>query len=85
MKVNKVLVKLSVPVIEEEYDIWLPINKKLYKIVNMLVKSVNELCGGSYRPSKMPLLYDKDTAEVFDMNLNAKDNNIRNGTEIILI
>lgn len=82
---NKVLVKLYVPAIEKEYDIWLPINKKIYKIVGLLEKSVNELCGGYYTPSKTPMLYDKSSAKPYNMNLNVKENNIKNGTEIILI
>ncbi len=84
-KMNKVLVKLYVPVIEKEYDIWLPINKKVYKITSLIVKSVNELCGGYYTPSKTAMLYEKNTAKPYNMNLNVKENNIKNGTEIILI
>lgn len=82
---NKVLVKLYVPAIEKEYDIWLPINKKVHKIVSLLEKSINELCGGYYTPSKIPMLYDKNSAKPYNMNLNVKDNNIKNGAEIILI
>jgi len=82
---NKVLVKLYVPTIEKQYDIWLPINKKVNKITNMLIKSVNELCGGYYVPLKSTMLYDKNSAEPYDRNLNVKENNIRNGTEMILI
>lgn len=82
---NKVLVKLYIPIIEKEYDMWLPINKKIYKIINLLEKSVNELCGGYYTPSKTTMLYDKNSAKPYDINLNVKENNIKNGTEIILI
>ncbi len=82
---NKVLIKLYVPIIEKEYDMWLPINKKIYNIVRLLEKSVNELCGGYYTPKQMPMLYDKNSAKPYDMNLNVKENNIKNGTEIIMI
>ena len=85
MTMNKVLVKLFVPIIGKEYDIWMPINKKIYKITNLLIKSVNELCGGYYTPSKTTMLYEKSTGKQYDMNLNAKENNIKNGAEIILI
>ena len=84
-RMNKVLVKLYVPVIEKEYDVWLPINKKVYKIVSLLEKSVNELCGGYYTPATTPILYDKNSAKPYNMNLNVKDNNIKNGAEIILV
>ena len=82
---HKVLVKLYVPIIEKEYEIWLPLNKKVYKVTNMIVKSVNELCGGYYTPSQMPMLYNKVSAKPYDVNLNVKENDIKNGTEIILI
>lgn len=82
---NKVLVKLYVPLLEEQYDIWLPLNKKISNIIFLLAKAVNEFSGGYYRPTKMPVLYDRLTAVPYDMNLNVKDANIKNGTEIVLI
>lgn len=85
MKMNKILVKLYVPVIEEQYDILLPLNKKIYKVILLLIKSVDEFTGGYYKPNKMPMLYDKLTAIPYNVNLNVKESGIRNGTEIILI
>ena len=85
MKMNKVLIKLYVPAIEAEYDVWLPINKKIYKVINLLVKSVNELSGGYYKPKQKAMLYDRSTARMYNINLNVKENNIKNGSELVLI
>ena len=85
MRMNKVLVKLYVPLLEEAYDIWLPLNKKISNVIILLVKAVNEFSGGYYNPSKIPFLYDKLTGNAYNINLTIKDANIRNGTEIILI
>lgn len=82
---NKVLVKLYVPMIEMQYDAWIPLNKRIYNIINLLIKSVNEFSGGYYKPTQMPVLYDKLTAEPYDINLTVKESTIRNGTEIVLI
>ena len=82
---DKVLVKLYVPAIEEEYDVWFPLGRKVYSIINLLVKAVNEFSGGYYNPSKLPMLYDKTTAIQYNINLNVKDNEIENGTEIVMI
>lgn len=82
---NEVLVKLYVPKIEEQYDIWIPVNKKIHTVITLLVKAVNELTKGYYLPSKMPYLYDKTTACVFDINEKVIDTPIRNGTELIMI
>ena len=82
---NKVLVRLYVPMIEEQYDILIPLNRRIYNVIELLIRSVDELCGGYYTPNKMPLLYDKLTAKVFDVNMTVKESTIRNGTEVILI
>lgn len=82
---NKVLVKLHVPLLEEMYDVWLPLNKKISNVIVLLVKAINEFYGGYYKPEEMPLLYDKLTGRAYNINSTIKDANIRNGTEIILI
>ena len=82
---NKVLVKLYVPLLEEQYDIWLPLNKKISNVINLLIKAVNEFSGGYYNPAKMPVLYDRLTAKKIDVNLTVKESIIKNGTEIVLV
>lgn len=82
---EEVLVKLYVPMIDEQYDIWIPLNKKIDTIITLLVKSVNEFSKGYYLPVNMPYLYDKVTAIPFDINLKVIETNIRNGTELIMI
>lgn len=85
MIMDKVLIKLYVPTLEEIYDVWIPSHKRIYNIIILLVKAINELNNNCYRPNKMPLLYDKLTAEMYDVNLKLKDTNIRSGTELILM
>ena len=82
---NKILVKLYVPMLEEQYDVWIPVNKEIYDIIQLLVKIVMEFSDGYYRPKKLPALYDKLTAKQYDINYTVKQANIRNGTEMILI
>ncbi len=82
---NKVLVRLYVPVMDEAYDIWLPLNKKIANVIALLVKAINEFSGGFYTPSKMPYLYNKVTGNVYNINQTIKDSDIRNSTELILI
>ena len=82
---NKILVTVYVPALEENYDSWIPINKKIYRIILLLIKIINETSGDYYRPTTMPLLYDKLTAQAYDINLTVKDNQIGNGTQMVLI
>ncbi|MGN1326795.1 MAG: hypothetical protein ACI4VQ_01750 [Clostridia bacterium] len=82
---DKVLIKLYVPMLEEIYDVWIPSHKKIYNVILLLIKAINELNDNCYKPSKMPILYDRLTAEVYDVNLIVKDSTIRSGMELILI
>lgn len=49
------------------------------------MKLVNEFTDGYYVPREMPILYNKLTAEQYDVNLTVKEADIQNGTEILLI
>ena len=82
---NKVLVKLYVPTIGKEYDVGIPLNRRIYNVIRLLVKAIKEFTNGEYNPSKLPVLYNKKTAQPYDINLTIGESTIRNGTEIILI
>lgn len=85
MKMDKVLVKVYVPMLEGIYDVWIPSDKKIYEIIILLVKAINELSEQEYNPIKIPILYDKITGNEFDINKILKETTIRNETEVILI
>ena len=82
---DKVLVKVYVPMIEKIYDIFIPSHKRIYNVVFLLIKAINELNDGTYRPTKMPMLYDKITGEIYDVNVSIKESTIRSGTELVLL
>lgn len=82
---DKVLVKVYVPMLEKIYDVWIPSHKRIYNVIDLLIKAVNELNDNCYRPDKLPMLYDKLTAEVYDINLSIKHSTIRSGTELVLL
>lgn len=82
---DKILVKVYVPMLEKIYDVWIPSHKRIYNVIGLLVKAVNELNDNCYRPEKAPMLYDKITGEIYDINLNVKESTMRSGTEVILL
>lgn len=82
---NKVLVKLYVPTIEKKFDIWIPLNKRVCNVIALCVKAVNEFSRGYYKPEKLPTLYDRETAQAYDVNQTIIETNIRNGTELIMM
>ena len=65
---NKVLVELLVPEMEASYDVFLPINKRVGNVVNLLNKMVSELTNDCYVGSNKTALYNKDTKKKYNSN-----------------
>ena len=82
---NKVLVNLVVPELGTNYDIFLPVNKKIGNIIILLNKAVNELSGGIFPISDKNKLYNIDTKKVYSPNILLLSTDIRNGTKLLLI
>lgn len=82
---NKVLVKLIVPEIDKTYDLYLPINKKIGNIINLLNETISELSGGELPISKSNSLYNVDTKEKYNSDILLANTTIRNGTRLVLI
>lgn len=82
---DKVLIKVYVPMLEKIYDVWIPSHKRIYNVIYLLVKAIYEFTDGCYNPSRMPMLYDKITAQMYDINLSVKESTIRSGSELILV
>lgn len=82
---NKILIKLIVPEIDDTFDIYIPINKKVGNVINLLIKSVNELSSGLFVGNKNSCIYSKTTGEKYPINVLIRETDIRNGSVIILI
>ncbi len=81
---NKVLVSLTIPEIDQKYDVYLPINKKIGNIINLLNKAVSELTNGEYALSNCNQLYNVFTKEKYQSDVLLANTDIRNGTSLIL-
>ncbi len=82
---NKVLVSLTIPEIDKRYDIYLPINKKIGNIINLLNKAISELTDGEYPLSNCNVLYNALTKEKYQSDILLANTNIRNGSSLVLL
>ena len=82
---NKILIELEVPLIEKRYDLFIPINKKVGTVKNLIENALVELTDSAYVPKDDSNFYSKETGEIFDVNKTVRDTNLRNGSRIILI
>ena len=82
---NKVLVELYVPTIDEIYNLYLPVNRKIGNIIALLNKSLTEVTNGEFVGNEYTMLYNRNTGEMYDVNISLRETNIRNGSSIVLL
>lgn len=82
---NKVFIIVEVPLIEQRYEVYIPIGKKIHKVASILSKAISELSGGHYPIKEDATLYSKVNGRPYNINMTVKDTDIRNGSEVILI
>lgn len=82
---NKVLVKIYVPNIDEEYELYIPINESVKKVLELIVKCVYEFSDSTFNYKDQHCLLDPDTAIIYASDQIIRDTNIKNSKKIILI
>ena len=80
----RVYVIVETPILDKKYEILVPIDRRIYELINILKKNIPELSENYYKNND-PNLFNKATGELYDMNLLIKDSNIKTGTRLVLI
>ncbi len=82
---DKVLVTLTVPVISEKYDIWIPTFLEIREVKRLLAKAVVELSGGRYVSSGNEILIEKETNHQLAESDVIQQYDIKNGNNLIMM
>ena len=82
---NKVLVKLLVPELGCNFDVFIPVNEILWKIKKMMIKSIMDLTGITLDVNGEYALINKLSYIPYDNNAIIINTDIRNATELVLV
>ena len=82
---NKLLVDVFVPLLEEKYELYIPINKRISVVIKLIEKALKEMTNGYYPIKEGSVIIDVQTGNVYDVNITVKESKMINGSEIILI
>jgi len=83
--VNKLLISVCVPILEQEYDMHIPINKKVGTVRRVIVDAISEMSGGYLVNKENLKLYDRKSGVCYDNDTMVKDSDIHNGTKMLLL
>ena len=82
---NKLLVDVFVPLLEEKYELYIPINKRISVVIKLIEKALKEMTNGYYPIKEGSVIIDVETGNVYDVNITVKESKMINSSEIILI
>lgn len=81
---NKLLVMVFVPLIDKEFDVYIPTVKKIGTVKNLIIQMIEENSENAFNNDGCKFLYDKLTGEKLNDNEFVKYSNIKNGTKLVL-
>lgn len=82
---NKILVQLYVVKLEQCYDVFVPCNKKIKNVLDLMVKAITEITNGAFPPTNQVMLVDKKTGQIFSNDSTLKELGILNGAQLLLV
>lgn len=82
---NKILLEVFIPLVEESYDVFVPVNKTMGTIKKVIEKGIVDLSDNGYAIKNDTNLYSKETGEIYNVNLKLTETNLKNGSQVILI
>ncbi len=81
---NKVLISLKIPYLEQEFDILIPENKKVGNVKNEILKIINDLYPNFFSSTDNFNFFERSTGELVKNDRYVK-NYIKNGSHLILM
>lgn len=81
---NKILIRLVVPKLMEEYEIFIPVNERISKIKELVINSLKDLSDNNFDSSEKYNLIDPETGQAYENNKIVRDLGIQNSKRIIL-
>lgn len=81
---NKVLINLFVPSINENFEMLVLENKKLLEIKKLIIEGIINLTNGEFVDNEKFIICNQETGIMYDLNYTVKENSITDGTKLIL-
>jgi len=82
---NKVLVTIYVVKLDQEFEVFLPPNKRICDLTIMLSNSLYEITNGVFQITNQNLFFDLENNCFCDPNTSLKDAHINNGKKLLFL
>ena len=81
---DKILVTFYVLSLEEEFDVFIPINVKLAEVLDTVQQTISDMSEGNYDINPNPLLYSDLDGKLMNLNNIVKFSGLMNGSRVMI-
>lgn len=82
---DKVLIDIFLPAINRSFEVYIPLDSKFYEITPLVSKMLSELSNGLFISGDDSILYERKTGNILNINMSARQLNIKNGENLMLL
>lgn len=81
---NKILLEVEVPMIEKNYEIFIPVGKSLKRTISAIQKDIYELSKGDYKINENANIYLKENGQIIPQNILIMNSSLKNGSKVVI-
>lgn len=85
MMKNKIIVNIYVPSLDNTYEVVIPSNETISKILKTLIKIITDSSDSDFDFGMEHFLLDPYSLEIYSENLIIRDTNIKNSKLLLLV
>lgn len=82
---DKIICEVFLPASSASFDVRIPRHLRLSEVMSLLSHAMIELSGGSFAPTTETTVCDKNTGAILNLNMNADELGLVNGSALMLI
>ena len=82
---DKILIEVSLPVINKVFEVYIPLDLKFYEITFLLSKMVTDLSNGLFIANEDSTLYEKEFGKIININMSARELKFKNGDKLMML
>lgn len=80
----KILIKLFLPELEQSFEMYIPVNRTIGQVIELMNKVVNDITLNVYPIKEGLQLMNRRNNTFYEYNELIRNTNIRNGTELVM-
>lgn len=82
---DKILIEVFLPAANKSFEIYIPLDLKFHEVTFLVSKTVSELSNGLFTSNDDSILCERETGNILNINMSAKELKLKNGSKLMLL